>query len=65
MKVLADKNWEYKYVSDLAITTRKFETQWKHEFELAIIHTEFATPFKGNETYINMLIARRRKNYDL
>jgi len=61
MKIFADKNWEYKYVSELAITTQKLLNQWKHEFELAIIHIEFAAPFKGNETYINMLIARRRK----
>ena len=64
MKVLADKNWEYKYISDLAITVQKLLNQWKHEFELAIIHIEFAKSL-NNETYINMLIARRRKNYDL
>ena len=53
-KIFADKNWEYKFIHEESITVQKLLNQWKHEFELCIIHCEFS------DGYIKVLLTRRR-----
>jgi hypothetical protein len=58
-KIFADKGWEYKFVSEPSITFQKLLNQWKHQYELCIIHIEFTKAIESCELFTNSLIARR------
>ncbi len=56
------KSWEFKYISEPAMTVQKLLNQWKHEFDMIILLSEFDTPSGDVIKNINMLMARRHKH---
>lgn len=60
-KIYADPQWEYKFVEKEACEFQKLLNQWKHEFEISIIHIGFEIGTQTLKSYINALIARRPK----
>ena len=54
------REWEFKYISEPAITVQKLLNQWRHTFQLRIISSRFAEATSTPAVYIEMLIARRK-----
>lgn len=56
------REWEFKYISEPAITIQKLLNQWRHAFQLIIILSRFSERVgSSREVYIEMLIARKGK----
>jgi hypothetical protein len=54
------REWEFKYVSEPAITIQKLLNQWRHQYNLRIIVSRIVTSaISNNIVYIEILIARK------
>lgn len=62
--VFEDSQIEYRYVSEQAAIVQKLLNQWRHEYVIWIIACEFenCTLSTPPTKYVNLLLARRRKD---